>query len=188
VYAFVVELVVGELVVGLASTFDSSSAVSGRQSSSVVESVDAEVASVADVVMSAEVVLVSTESTAIVVVTARVFAEPLVDRGDLVLGELAPPPDDPPDDPSEDTRTSAQLKNSSGVWPTAVHDFCFGCAPVAPPSQGHPAHAAGYLYWSINPSGALQVFCVSQYAWMTPCSIVTSGILYAIFPFGPPRI
>jgi hypothetical protein len=135
VHAFVVALdVVGELVEGLASRFDSSSAAfSGKQSSSadesdgvavesvgvVVESVDVVFASVEDVVTSAEGVLVSIETSGIVVVTAGVFAELTFDRGDTELGELAPPPDEPP----AVTRTSAQLKNSSGVWPTAVHDF-----------------------------------------------------------------
>jgi hypothetical protein len=45
----------------------------------------------------------------------------------------------------EPTRTSAQLKNSSGVLPCSTQVGMVGCPPMTPPSPAHPAQTGGYL-------------------------------------------
>jgi hypothetical protein len=134
-------VVVGALVEGAEAASDSASSadsLSGGQSSSELTS---EFSAASPAVVDTVVAALSVASVVLVVVVDGVVA--FLDVS--ISGELGPLSSDPVDAPLELTRTSAQLKNSSGVKPTAVQDFCFGCAPVAPPSHGHPAHADGYL-------------------------------------------
>jgi hypothetical protein len=87
-------------------------------------------------------VVASLEVGAVVLLSAE-FAAPDFDGLGMSLVLSGTGADD--DEPPAETRTSAQLKNSSGVSPVFVHDNCEGLAPIDPPSPGHPAQAEGYL-------------------------------------------